>query len=422
MLQTMELLPGVQLSCIRDPRFKQGCLSLYFLRSMGSEAGQNALLPAVLLRGTEYHPDLRAITQRLDELYGAAISPQVHRLGDHQLTGFYCAFMDDRFAMDGEPVLAPVVEFLREILLRPRLQNGCFPPEVVEIEKKNLIAAIEAARNDKSAYAVQRLMEIMCPEDTFSLPRLGTTEQVAAITAQELSHHYRRILRESPIHLFYAGSQGMAAIAALLKPMLADLERESLPVAESTPLRAGKPTEKTEVMEVMQGKLCMGFTVPITAGHPQFPALQLLNCIFGGGMTSKLFLTVREKMSLCYSIHSSVYSSKGILLVAAGIDFDKEAQTREEILHQLRLCQEGQITQQELAAAKSAMLSSLRAVHDSPSAMENYYVNHQIGGLRLHPEEYMAAVERVTMEDVVEAARQVQLHSTYFLRGQIHGG
>jgi predicted Zn-dependent peptidase len=122
-------------------------------------------------------------------------------------------------------------------------------------------------------------------------------------------------------------------------------------------------------------------------------------------------------MSLCYSIGSGYYGSKGIMVVSAGIDFDKEQLTREEILHQLQLCREGEISESELKAAKEAVLSSLRATHDSPGAIEGYYATAALSGMGMTPEQYMAAIEAVTLEQVVAAANTVKLHSTYFLRG-----
>ena len=183
MIETIELLPGITLRCFRDNRFKQGCMSLQLIRPMDSrECAMNALVSAVLLRGTRQHPDLRAITQRLDELYGAAVSTLVRRVGDYQTVGMYCAFMEDRFAMEGDAVLEPMIAFLRELLLDSPLEEGVFRASFVEGEKRNLIATIESERNDKRVYAMSRLLKLMCREDSFGLPRLGEPEQVAAIT------------------------------------------------------------------------------------------------------------------------------------------------------------------------------------------------------------------------------------------------
>jgi len=419
MIETIELFPGVQLRCFRDSRFKQGCLSVQFVRPMNSqEAAQNALLSAVLLRGTRNHPDLRAITQRLDELYGAAVSTLVRRVGDYQTVGLYCAFMDDRFAMAGDTVLEPLTQFLRELLLDSPLENGGFLTSFVEGEKRNLISTIESERNDKRAYAMGKLLKLMCREDSFGLSRLGEPEQVAAIDPVSLRKHYSRVLSESPVHICYVGSASADTVAKLLRPVFADLPRCPQSLLPQTPFRSCAGEAAVETMEVSQGKLCMGFVTPITNRMPEFPAMQVLNTLFGAGMTSKLFMNIREKLSLCYSIGSGYYGTKGIVTVSAGIDFDREEQTKTEIMKQLRACQRGEISPEELNAAKEALLSSLRAVHDSPSAIEGYYATAALSGMGLTPQAYMEAVETVTMEQVVAAANMLELHSTYFLKGE----
>ncbi len=418
MIETRTLLPGVTLRHCRDSRFKQGCLSLQLLRPMTKEeASHNALLPAVLLRGTQAHPTLRAITQHLDTLYGASISPLVRRIGDCQATGLYCGFMDDRFALPGDAVLAPMLAFLEEVLLDPLLENGVFPSAIVESEKKNLIATIESELNDKRAYAMGKLLKTMCAADSFGLPRLGEPEQVSAITPDGLYAHYREILRTSPIDIFYAGSAQIDTVSQLLQPLLNRLERSLIPLPPQTGFHPCQGQDVVETMDVMQGKLCMGFTTPITNRTPEFPAMQVLNTIFGAGMTSKLFVNVREKMSLCYSIGAGYYGTKGIVAVSAGIDFDKEALTRQEILRQLDACRCGDIRPEELASAKEALLSSLRSTHDSPGSIEGYYATAAVSGLKLSPQAYMDAVRQVTLEDVVAAANTLTLHSTYFLKG-----
>ena len=418
MIQTYSIVPGVTLRCCRDSRFKQGCLSFQIIRPMAEpENAMNALLPSVLLRGTSAHPDLRTITHRLDELYGASVSSVVRRVGDYQTTGLYCGFMDDRFALPGDRVLEPMLEFLAELLLDSPVENGGFLPSFVESEKKNLIATIESELNDKRAYAMGRLLRTMCRADTFGLPRLGDRDQVAAIDPVMLYRHYTTILRESPLELFYVGSAEGETVAALLQPLLNRLDRTVKTLPPQTGFHCCEGSHLTETMEVSQGKLCMGFISPITNRTAEFPAMQMLNTIFGSGMTSKLFMNIREKMSLCYSIGSGYYGTKGIVTVSAGIDFDKEDITRQEVLRQLSACQAGEISDEELTAARQAILSSLRSTHDSPGAIEGYYATAALSGMGMTPEQYMTAIEAVTREQVVAAANSLTLHSTYFLKG-----
>ena len=88
MVKTIELSPGVTLRYFPDNRFKQGALSIQFLRPMcREEAALNALLPDVLLRGCQSAPDMRRITLRLDDLYGASVGALVRRVGDIPPTG-----------------------------------------------------------------------------------------------------------------------------------------------------------------------------------------------------------------------------------------------------------------------------------------------------------------------------------------------
>lgn len=418
MIQTIELLPGVTLRCFRDHRFKQGALSFQIIRPMcREEAALNALIPTVLLRGTEAHPDLRAITLRLDDLYGAAVGATVRRVGDYQTTGLTCGFMEDKYALPGDQVLAPMMAFLAEILRQPALEDGGFRRDYVDSEKKNLISTIESERNDKRVYAMNQLIRSMCDGDSYGIARLGTVEDVEKIDPVCAYRHYQKILRTSRIDIFYVGSAPAETVAALLEPIFEGLEREYSPLMPQSALRPAEKRDLEETMEVSQGKLCLGYTTPITNRDPQFAAMQVMNTIFGAGMTSKLFMNVREKLSLCYSIGSGYYGSKGIITVSAGIDFDKECQTREEIARQLEAICRGDVTAQELNAAKEAILSSLRGTHDSPGAIEGYYATAALSGMGMTPQAYMQAVRAVTAEEVAQAARTVQLHSTYFLKG-----
>ena len=418
MIETFELYPGITLRCFPDIRFKQSRLSIQFVRPMCREENAlNALLPAVLLRGTRSYPDLQAITRKLDDLYGAGVGTLVRRVGDYQTTGISCAFLDDRFSLDGEPVLSPMAQLLQELLFCPVTEENGFSRDFVESEKKNLIAAIDAQRNDKRQYAGSRLVHYMCKGDSFGVSRLGEAQQVAAITPQTLYTHYKKILRESPVEIFYVGAAAPALVKEKMLALFADLERSLIPAALQTDFQDAGGGSYEERLDIAQGKLCMGFTTPVTLRSEQFVAMQVLNTLFGGGMTSKLFMQVRERDALCYDISSAYHGSKGIMTVAAGIDFDKMESVQQQVLEALQQCCRGQITEMELKSAKEALLSSLRTTHDSPGAIESYYATAALSGLGLSPESYMQKVEQVTVEQVARVAATVQLHTVFSLKG-----
>ena len=418
MIQKFDLFPGVRLYCYPDDRFKHGCMSVQLVRPMREdEAALNALIPAVLLRGSKNCPDLRSITLRLDDLYGASVGTLVRRVGDYQTTGLYTSFVEDRYALDGDAILMPMAEFLRELLLEPVLDKGAFRKDYVESEKKNLISTIESQRNDKRTYAMEQLMRHMCQGDSFGYSRLGEIPNVKKITPESLHAHYRKVLEESRIDVVYVGSAQPETVAGFVRAMFQNVKRNFLPLPEQTAFHGGEPGSYTETMDVSQGKLCMGFVTPMTIRSADYVPMQLLNLVFGGGMTSKLFMHIREEKSLCYAIGSAYRGSKGILTVSAGIDCNMEETVKEQIMEQLEACRKGQISEEELSAAKEAMRSGLQTVHDSPGNIENYYATAMLSDFRMPLAEYAAAVEAVTVEQLAEAAKTLQLHSVFFLKG-----
>ena len=119
-----------------------------------------------------------------------------------------------------------MIAFLQELQFCPLTENGVFCQEIVDSEKRNLLSAIAAQKNDKRAYASAQMLKIMCKGDSFGVPRLGEKEDVETITPESLYAHYRSILRTSPIEIFYVGSAEQKCVADMLMPMLAKLDRD----------------------------------------------------------------------------------------------------------------------------------------------------------------------------------------------------
>lgn len=418
MIKKTELFPGVTLRVFPDERFKQNMLTIQFVRPMQqAEAAYNALLPAVLLRGCKSAPDLRAITLRLDDLYGASVGAVVRRIGDYHTTGLTCNFISDRFALEGDRVMASVVAFLGELLLDPVLEEGAFNADYVAGEKMNLITAIKAQKNDKRSWCATQMLRKMCQKDSYGIARLGEKKAVAAISPQQLYDHYQKILTQSKVEIFYVGQDPEGQLPELIKNLFRKVKRDYVNLPPQTHFCSAGGGDHTETLKIVQGKLCMGFATPIDLRNGDFAAMQVCNTLFGGGMTSKLFMQVREQMSLCYDIGSTFYGSKGILAVSAGIDNDKDQLVRQQVLAQLAAICRGEISDEELSAAKKSIISGLRGTHDAPGAIEGYYGNAALSGLTLTPAEHIAAIRAVDKTAVMAAAQTLQLDTVYFLKG-----
>ena len=418
MTTNMNIAPGVTLHVLPTDKFKTACFSINFVREHSREnAGPDALLPSVLLRATEKYPDIQSISVRLDELYGATFGTLVRRKGDVQLVGFYADFIEDDFLPEGEGVFAELIDFAEQVLLHPYTENGCFCERFVEGEKQNLISAIESNINDKRAYAVRRLLQIMCKDEAYGIPRLGYSEDVAKITPQELWKHYCKILKESRVEIFYAGRRPAEVVAAAFAPLFDRAQAEFACPSTQVVAQAGALKEVSEAMDVTQGKLVMGLRSGITGSQKDYAALLLLNAIFGAGATSKLFVNVREKLSVCYYASSSIDKYNGTMLISSGISFENYEVAKQAILKELEDCKNGVISDYELQSAKSQIISSFKIALDSPTRVDDFYI-----GMALAPCEQIAELmERVAaleISDVAAAANKLSLDTIYFLKGE----
>ena len=143
----------------------------------------------------------------------------------------------------------------------------------------------------------------------------------------------------------------------------------------------------------------------------------MLNTVFGGGITSKLFTKVREELSLCYYAMSSIEKNKGVMIVSSGVEFDKLETAEKEILRQLEDCRNGEISDYEFDSAKRYLLSDLKTALDSPGRLDDYAIGQRAAGLEGGMEELARGIEAVTRGQVAEAARRVTLDTIFTLRG-----
>ncbi|MGX8699028.1 MAG: EF-P 5-aminopentanol modification-associated protein YfmF, partial [bacterium] len=180
-MERIALAPGVNLTAVRDERFKTGAYSLNLLTPLEKEtASQRAVLPYVLRRGTARYPEAEELEAALDELYGARLEPFVRKKGEVQAIGFYADFADPAF-VDEERMPEKMASLLGEVLLNPAMQSGNLRRERVALERENLLADIRAGINDKGSYADERLLALMCRGENYSVPKLGSLPQAKRI-------------------------------------------------------------------------------------------------------------------------------------------------------------------------------------------------------------------------------------------------
>ena len=414
------IAPDVNLSVLTTGKFKTSVLSLSLLRPLSrEEASLSALVPPVLCRGTSRYPDMAALSARLEELYGARLEPAARKKGEIQCAGFVSDFIDGAYLPGHPDQLRAVAELLGEMLLNPA-GGGRFVPDYVEAERGQLADQIAAAKNDKRAYASHRLLELMCADEAYGVNRLGDEARARAIPPDRLWEHYRDMLASSRVELLYIGPRSAGQVAETLSGALSGLPRRVPALRVGTDVirsAAGPIRHFEESMDVEQGKLAMGARLGVSAADPAYPAALLAVEVFGGTTVSKLFLHVREHLQLCYYASAHMEALKGLMIVSSGIDFQKREAAEQEISRQWEAICRGEITDEELSAARLSLISQLRASVDQPHRMEDYYLGQMAAGLSDSPDALASRLEAVTADQTAGAARAATWDSVYFLHG-----
>ena len=412
-----QLSGGVFLTYLPAKKFKTSLLSAQFVVPLRWEtASANALFGAILRRGTVSRPDMGALSRYLDQLYGARIDTTIRKKGETQCVGFVASLMDDCFAPSGERLLEPAANLLGELICRPVTQGGLFLQEYFESEKTNLIDAIRSILNDKRSYADSRLLQEMCTGEPYGVPRLGNEQITAALHPQMVYDAYRELTSSSRLEFFYSGSAERVRVEDALRSALADLPRKDIepPPETVSHVPPQEPRFVTERLDVTQGKLGMGFS----CGSEDHAALLLGNTLFGGSSNSKLFLNVREKLSLCYYASSLYHRQKGLITVSSGIEFENYQRAYDEIMAQLEAVQRGALEDWELEAARSTLLNAYASMGDSQGKLENFCLGQAATGRSESPEDLAEQVRAVTPDRIRQAMAAVKLDTVYFLQGK----
>ncbi len=416
--ETASIGPGTRLHVLPTGKWKTVFVDVFVRRALDGDSSAFALLPSLLKRGTTKIPNLRAMTRRLEELFGASIRSDILKIGEAQVLIVRLEIANPRYVPRAPRILEDGLDLLRDLLFDPRLVDGAFPADVVEQEKRNHVRFIEGLRNDKGAYASERCCEEMCRGEPFGLYEYGRVEDVQALDGRRLAAFWREAFDRCPIDVFVSGDVDPGRASALVRERLPAGRRGDLDPGVASP----HPPPRVEVLEVIeerpvkQGKLVFGLRSEITARDPEFASLLFANGILGAFPHSKLFRIVREKEGLCYYASSSIEKTKGVIVIASGIEPANYRRARELIERQLEALRSGDVSDEEMEKTRKALRRNYETIGDSASRM----ATHAYGGiLNGRPETVagaIAAVDRVTPEATTAAARRVRLDTVYFLR------
>ena len=418
-MESYKLNENISLTFIPMTKLKTTSVGIYLGRELNKkEASLNAVLPYVLIKGCKEAKNASEISKYLQNLYGAKLYTGVNKRGDNQFINFEGEVISDRFTPNGEKLLSSLLKLMLSIIFEPLTKDGAFLPDITEREKVNCINKIKGLINDKRRYANKRCLEEMFSGENFSVSEYGYEDEIEKITPECLYEHYKNIIGSSVINIFISGDLNIHEIKSEIENIISSISFN--PVLLKTPeiiKKCGEKHEITETTDIVQGKLSIGFRTNIKACDEDFWALVVANNIYGGGLGSKLFNNVREKLSLAYYASTTIDRYKGFMLLNAGIAFEKLDEAKNEIFFQLEEMKNGKITDDEMNNAKSEIVNSLNSCYDDQNALASYYMGNIIAGVNVTLEEYKENIMKVTKEQVVAVSKKLEPDTIYFLKG-----
>lgn len=419
-MKKINIKKGIDLHLIETNKFKTNLLAVFLTTPLQKETvTKNALIPAVLRRGSQNMKTQDEISIALEEMYGASFDCGIDKIGDDQILKFYLETINNEFLPEQEDNLKKAIDILLEVVFSPLLENNHFNNEYVEGEKNNLKQVIEGRKDSKASYALERCVEEMYKNNPYSLYKYGNTEDLKNINADNLYEQYKALINNCKIDIFISGD-----IKENVKEDVFNNEnieklnaREAKYIINNKENRKKEEKQEQEVsdsMDVNQGKLIIGLDVLQENDNDKYTAL-VYNAILGGTPTSKMFQNVREKNSLAYTASSSFIRQKANIFIKCGIDIPNYKKALEIIKEQLEDMKKGEFTDANIDEAKNNIISTIKFIPDEQDTELMYYFSQELSGYEMSYENYINKVNEIKKEDIIELAKRIQINTIYFL-------
>lgn len=409
---------GVEGLFVQNNRFNTTSVSFNFYLPMTNEkVAHNALLPFVLTSCGKDYPDFTALNLKLNKLYGARLDSSCEKYGDCQLLRMTISVIDDRFSLDGDSLILEACDLLLNLIFNPNAENESFNEADVNREKRKAVEHIKGEIAEKRIYAKNRLIGEMFKGTPYGIPKCGTVEAVEAITPQSLYKAWQQMLETAFVRVHIVGNAIPPKLFDTIKVRFENIPRHDITNCKicKSAQKADKVNYVFEKLDVKQGKLCMGFTSEIYGDDDLSLPLLVMCDIFGGGPYSRLFTNVREKMSLCYYCAASSVRYKGFLMVDSGVEVENADKAVDEILNQLEIMKKGEFSDSEFESSVKSICDSIKTYYDSQNSLDLWYALKINNQTLYSPDDIIEKIKAITKEDVIYAAKGVNLHTVYKL-------
>lgn len=419
-LNDKKIQDGVYFHSIIDEKFKFNRISVNFVVKMDEKtASLNALLSFLLRKRCMQYPNMLDLGKKLQELYGASLFNECRKIGDNHLISFGIVSLDDQFAIDGENLNQQASRLLASIVFEPFIQDGKFVEEDIEIEKQNLIELVESQYNDKRTYSFNQAIHTLFDGQGYGCNQYGDVESIKQIENCRVIEEYMKMLRSAEVHIMFTGRQNFSDCFNVFEKKFDLVDRGDIYKSNNQKyIKQGELKSRVEKDQVLQSKLVMCFASSVEYDSKLNNVIWVMTALLGGTPTSKLFVNVREKLSLCYYCSAQFDPAKGLIFIESGVENQNIQKAKAAILEQFDDIKNGKFTQDELFKVVLALENVLKAVGDSAGAIQSYYLSQICRGKIESPDEKIQSIKSITKRDIVEVANLFSIVMDYTLTSE----
>ena len=416
-----EIKKGIKLHEIQTDKFKTNLIAVFLTLPVTKEnVTKDALISAVLRRGSKNMQTLAQISKDMEEMYGASFDCGIDKTGDNHVLKFYIETINDNYIPQKDAsMLKTAIEKLLEIIFNPLLENGEFKQEYVNQEKENIKRIINGKADNKARYAFDRCLEEMYQDKPYGLYKYGYIEDLDGITAKSLYEYYKKMISECKIDIFVSGNIDEVTEIVTKNENIEKLQERNPQYIVNKIEKKEEVQEKEiiEEMDVTQGKIVIGLDLHLDNENQMYDAV-VYNSILGGTANSKMFQEVREKASLAYTAGSNYIRYKSNIFIKCGIEIKNYQKAMEIIKKQLEDMKNGVFTDEDMKNAKKGIISVIKSIDDEQDTQITYLFGHELTNITTTEEEYMEKIEKVTKEDIIKIAQSITINTIYFLKNK----
>lgn len=400
----------------QDDKFRTETIVVRFITPLERVHTQRRAAVIDLLGETcARYPERKLLFKALMRLYGANLGRFCYPVGNHAVMGFAVTAIADRYAYGGENVSVELARILLDCIFEPNIKDGLFDKTGYDKIIHDLITRIRTQKNDRHSYAVDRVTQLAFDGEPASINTSGTLEEAQAITNESLVECYKELLQKAFISISFCGGGTNTEAQRIVKERFTEFAKnrgyDGEDIESLTMISKIRPETQyvTESEEQSQTKLVMVYKFD----HDDAFAMKTAVMLFGGTSFSKLFVNVREKLSLCYYCSAVISGSKNAVLVDSGVGKGNEQKALDEIKRQLALLQEGGFTDEELENTKRCYIGGIRSAYDFSADMNSWFFRRFVRGDMLTPAEAEEQIKTVDRERVLAALAALRLDTVY---------